>query len=145
MYRHTCLICLHDAATLWARFRGWKTWEDSKELHAVWLRPCRAVHTWGLARTLDICFLDQQDRPLRLLRGVQPGKIRTCRNARSVLEAPPGCLPDLDRFAPWRQALQRMRQGAACVWIDCEPGWPPFSTLGSQTWVRGVESPNTLR
>lgn len=141
----SCSICLHDAATLWARFRGWKAWADSNGLNAVWLRPCRAVHTWGLARDLDICFLDQQDRPVRLLRGVSPGTIRICRQARSVLEAPPGCLPEPEHFEPWRQALHRMRQGAACVWIDWESDRPECRLSGGQAWLRGAESPNTLR
>lgn len=121
---HACSVCLHDAATLWARFRGWKAWASCKGRHAVWLRPCRAVHTWGLSHDLDICFLDQHDRPLRVLRGVSPGKFRICRQACSVLEALPGCLPEPERFDPWRQALQRMRQGAECVWIEREPGKP---------------------
>jgi uncharacterized membrane protein (UPF0127 family) len=55
---------------------------------AVLLLPrCRSVHTFGMRYPLDLYWLNG-DRIVRIDRDVPPGRIRTCRRARSVLEVP---------------------------------------------------------
>ncbi len=104
-------LYLFDANTFWARWRGWKALPQNKSFAvAVWLRPCRAVHLWGMRQALDICFLDEGDQPLRFCPAVSPGAARWHGKARSVLEAPPGYLSGPERFAPWAMALQAVRK-----------------------------------
>lgn len=104
-------LYLFDASTFWTRWRGWKALPQSRDFAtAVWLRPCRAVHLWGMRQALDICFLDERDQPLRFCPAVSPGKARWHSKARSVLEAPVGCLAGPEQFMLWAAALQKIRQ-----------------------------------
>lgn len=104
-------LYLFDANTFWARWRGWKALPQNKSFAvAVWLRPCRAVHLWGMRQALDLCFLDEGDQPLRFCPAVLPGAARWHGKARSVLEATPGYLSGPEQFAPWAMALQAVRK-----------------------------------
>lgn len=147
------LLCLHDARHAWSRLRGWRALPRDGGLHGVWLRPCCAVHTWGLREPLDLCFLDRCDQALRFCPGVPVGTWRWCPQAYSVLEAPAGLLCGPEGFGPWRDALRQLRQGGGRVWVSLgeaddrlgpqhrtEPVIGPDQTVGL-----GVESPNTLR
>jgi uncharacterized membrane protein (UPF0127 family) len=49
---------------------------------------CHSVHTFGMRFALDLVFLDGQGRPLRVVRGVSPLRVVTCRGAAAVLEMP---------------------------------------------------------
>ncbi|UPL23001.1 hypothetical protein [Alcaligenes faecalis] len=112
-------LYLFDANTFWARWRGWKALPQNKSFAvAVWLRPCRAVHLWGMRQALDICFLDERDQPLRFCPAVPAGAIRWHRQARSVLEAPVTFLSGPEQFSPWAAALQEIRQTGGGVWLD---------------------------
>lgn len=112
-------LYLFDASTFWARWRGWKALPQNKGFAtAVWLRPCRAVHLWGMRQALDICFLDESDQPLRFCPAVSPGAVRWHRKARSVLEAPLSYLSGPEQFATWAAALQKIRQTGGGVWLD---------------------------
>src|SRR5690606_35790671 len=113
-------LYLFDAHTFWARWRGWKALPQNKGFAtAVWLRPCRAVHLWGVRQALDICFLDESDQPLRFCPAVSPRVVRWHRKARSVLEAPLGYLSGPELFSTWAAALQEIRQTGSGVWL----GW----------------------
>lgn len=104
-------LYVFDAHTFLARWRGWDALPKNKGFTtAVWLRPCRAVHLWGMRQALDICFLDENDQPLRFCPAVLPGAVRWHRRARSVLEAPVGYLSRPEQFYPWVAALQEIRQ-----------------------------------
>ncbi len=65
-----------------------------REAMAPLLIPrCRSVHTFGMRFALDLFWLDEWGRVLRVDRGVAPGRIRSCRAAVAVLEAPHGIMP----------------------------------------------------
>jgi uncharacterized protein len=49
---------------------------------------CRSVHTFGMRFAVDLVFLDQRGRPLRILRGLGPLRVCACRGAAAVLETP---------------------------------------------------------
>ena len=54
---------------------------------AVLLMPrCRSVHTFGMRFALDLVWLDRERRIVRIDRAVPPRRVRSCRQARSVLE-----------------------------------------------------------
>jgi uncharacterized membrane protein (UPF0127 family) len=49
---------------------------------------CRSVHTFGMRFALDLTFLDPDDQPLRVVRGVPAGRVLWCSRATAVLEQP---------------------------------------------------------
>jgi hypothetical protein len=44
---------------------------------------------------IDVAFLDERGRPLRVERSVRAGRMLVCRNAFAVIEAPAG---EIDRY-----------------------------------------------
>lgn len=84
---------VHVAATRRARRQGLAGLEASA-LHrdaALWLTPCRSVHTAGMRFPLDLVWLDARSRVLAVDPGVAPRRVRTRLRARSVLETHAGC------------------------------------------------------
>jgi uncharacterized protein len=51
---------------------------------------CRSVHTFGMRFALDVLFLDDQGRPIRLARSVPPGRVLREPRAAAVVETPAG-------------------------------------------------------
>jgi hypothetical protein len=78
-------VPIRDAATRRARLRGLLGHRDPPPF-ALRLTPCRSVHTFGMRFALDLHWLDAGGRPLRVDRGVRPGRVRVCRRARAVVE-----------------------------------------------------------
>ena len=54
---------------------------------ALEIPRCRSVHTFGMRFPLDLIWLDGERRVVRIDRAVPPWRVRSCRQARSVLEA----------------------------------------------------------
>jgi len=73
-----------EAVTFRARLRGLAGRADPG--HALLLRRCRAVHTFGMRFTLDLVWLDADGAAVRVDRAVAPRRLRCCRRARAVLE-----------------------------------------------------------
>ncbi len=57
---------------------------------ALLLPRCKSVHTFGMRFALDLIWLDGADRVVRQDTGVAPGRVRSCRFARAVVETPCG-------------------------------------------------------
>jgi uncharacterized protein len=53
---------------------------------ALEIPRCRSVHTFGMRFALDLVWLDGERRVVRIDRAVPPWRVRSCRQARSVLE-----------------------------------------------------------
>jgi uncharacterized protein len=53
---------------------------------ALEIPRCRSVHTFGMRFPLDLVWLDGSRRVVRVDRGVPPWRVRSCRQARSVVE-----------------------------------------------------------
>ena len=56
---------------------------------ALWLRPCRSVHTFGMRYPISVFFLDQQNTVVSYRLDVPPNRIVCCMRARSVCEMLP--------------------------------------------------------
>jgi uncharacterized protein len=67
---------------------------------ALWIAPCRAVHTCGMRYPIDVVFLDDRGLVVRLDAAVPPWRVVAHRDATSVLELRAG---ECDRL--------RIRQG----------------------------------
>ncbi len=50
----------------------------------------RSIHTLGMRFALDLVWLGDDGRVVRVDRGVRPWRVRGCRAARSVVELPSG-------------------------------------------------------
>ncbi|MBV6303277.1 DUF192 domain-containing protein [Candidimonas humi] len=81
---------LYVARSPWQRLLGMHAYAFPADGWALWLDPCRAVHTFGLARPIDLLFLDSRLRVSRRIDSLAPGRVAWCRAARSVLELPAG-------------------------------------------------------
>ena len=53
---------------------------------ALEIPRCRSVHTFGMRFRLDLVWLDAERRVVRIDRAVPPWRVRSCRQARAVLE-----------------------------------------------------------
>ena len=86
---------VHEARTFASRLLGLAFLRELPAGHALLIPDCRSVHTFGMRFEIDVAFLDQRGRPLRVERCVPPGRILTCRQAFAALETSAG---ELDRF-----------------------------------------------
>ena len=55
---------------------------------ALLIPNCRSVHTFGMRFPIDLFWLDEWGWPIRVDRAVGPWRLRACRQASAVLEAP---------------------------------------------------------
>lgn len=81
---------LINASTRRSRLIGLTGMSALAEDRALLLTRCRSIHTVGMAFALDLVWLDASGRPIRVDSGVPPWRMRTCRRARSVVEAAAG-------------------------------------------------------
>jgi uncharacterized membrane protein (UPF0127 family) len=57
---------------------------------AIYLRPCRSVHTLRMRFPIDVAFVDAEMCVVRIVRLVPHRMTRPCWRARGVVEAPAG-------------------------------------------------------
>jgi len=77
---------LRRAATAWQRLRGLLGGPPLARGEALWLDPCRAVHTAGMRYAIDVAFVDGRGRVVRVVRGLRPWRCAWCLRARSAVE-----------------------------------------------------------
>ncbi|WP_272474003.1 DUF192 domain-containing protein [Baekduia alba] len=82
-------VPIRTAATPLARLRG-LLGHRAPPPFALRLERCRCVHTVGMRFALDLVWLDADGAVVRVDRGVPPGRVRVCRQARAVVEVPVG-------------------------------------------------------
>jgi len=60
---------------------------------ALWIIPCRGVHTRGMTFPIDVLFLDRTLKVVAVEEDLHPGRMTAIRwKARTVLELPAGTL-----------------------------------------------------
>ena len=74
------------ARTRWQRLLGLAL--RRRPGHALLIPRCRSVHTFGMRFRLDLHWLDEHGRVLRIDRAVPPLRFRSCRAAAAVVEVP---------------------------------------------------------
>jgi uncharacterized membrane protein (UPF0127 family) len=93
-------LVVREARDLRARtlgLAGLRTIDPAVALH---LPRCRSVHTFGMRFALDLVWLDASGAIVRVDREVRPGRVRSCRRARSVVEVAAGAALDIERRLP---------------------------------------------
>jgi uncharacterized protein len=81
------------ADRFWQRTRGLLGRPRLANGEGLLIRPCKAIHTWGMAYPIDIAFLDSSGQVVASYEGVAPNR-RTSwhRGAECALELPAGAL-----------------------------------------------------
>lgn len=87
------------ARTSWQRLRGLLGGPPLPPGHALLLDRCRAIHTFGMRRAIDVVFVGDDGSVLELRRGLGAGRVAMCRRASAVLELSAG---EAWRLGLWR-------------------------------------------
>lgn len=75
------------ADNFFTRFKGLMFVKEIEDNYALHITPCNQIHMLNMRFALDVIYLDQNSRVVRVDENVQPGKIcKTVRNAKSVIE-----------------------------------------------------------
>ena len=84
---------IEKADSFRTRLKGLRGRAALPEGEALWIVPCRGVHTRGMAFPIDVVYLDPSLRILAVEENLPPGRIAPIRwRARTVLELPAGTL-----------------------------------------------------
>jgi uncharacterized protein len=76
------------ASSPWSRLRGFALRGRPPPGQALLFPRCRSVHTWGMRFALDLVWLNEHGRVVRVDRSVPPWRVRSCPRAAAVLEIP---------------------------------------------------------
>jgi len=93
IYHRASGQCLAEEVTLantfFKRLRGLMFRRRLAEAEALWLRPCNGVHTFWMLFSIDVIFLDQQLRIVKLVENMRPFRVTSPKFvASSVVEMP---------------------------------------------------------
>lgn len=84
---------LRPAHTHWTRLKGLLGTKSLDEGHGLWIKPCNQVHMFFMKYAIDLVFIDNNHRVVRLIEGLAPGKVSPkVKEAESVLELPVGTI-----------------------------------------------------
>ena len=77
------------ADSLFARMKGLLGVTFLAPGEGIWLRPCKAVHTFGMRFAIDVVVLDRNRSVLAVINGLKPNRATAIyRRASTVLELP---------------------------------------------------------
>ena len=103
------LLDAREADTFLARLFGLLALPRLGELDALVIRPCSAVHTFGMDYPIDVAFVDRDGTILKLA-SLGPRRGATCRGAHAAIELAAGTAARLS-LAPG-QRLVALEPGA---------------------------------
>jgi len=84
---------VRQAATFWSRLRGYIGRPEPRQGEGILFVPCKAIHTCWMSFSLDVLFLDEKGKVLKLVRAMAPWKFtRLVPGARYALEVPVGTI-----------------------------------------------------
>ena len=87
---------IHEARTFASRLLGLALLRELPSGHALLIPDCRSVHTFGMRFPIDVAFLDERGRTIRVERSVGARRVLVCRDAFAVIESPAG---EIQRYA----------------------------------------------
>lgn len=75
------------ADNFFTRFKGLMFVKEIDDNYALHIMPCNQIHMLNMRFALDVIYLSENGRVVKVDENVQPGKIcKTVRNAKSVIE-----------------------------------------------------------
>jgi hypothetical protein len=78
------------ATSMWSRFWGLLGRRSLANDEALLIDPCNSVHTFFMRFPIDVLFLDEDDRVLKITSELRPFRVAIGRGARRVLETAAG-------------------------------------------------------
>ena len=96
LYRNGIPILeLHQATNWLARLKGLFAYPPLSDSQGLLIRPCNAVHTFGMNYSIDVVFLARSGNILKLVQ-LESGSMAACRRAHVVVEMKQGTASRLD-------------------------------------------------
>jgi uncharacterized membrane protein (UPF0127 family) len=89
------LPTVRRADTLFEKTRGLLGRSSPKQGEGMFFPACRSIHTFGMAYSIDLVFLDRQGTIVSLFTHLKPFRLSLCRSAASALELAAG---EIDRL-----------------------------------------------
>ncbi len=81
------------ADTFVTRLVGWMVRTRHSTDQALWMLPCRAVHTLGMRVPIDVVFIDRGSRVVAMAPSLRPNRMTAFHlGAHSAVELPEGSL-----------------------------------------------------
>ena len=82
----THYLHIRHASTPWQRLIGLLGSPPLSEGHALWLSPCRAVHSMGMRHAIDVVFVNADNVVCAVQAPLRPWRAAVCLRASAVLE-----------------------------------------------------------
>jgi len=102
-------LSIRRAHGFWARARGLLGVRHLAASDALWLIPCRAVHTIGMRIAIDVVFLDARGKVLAVVTNLLPYRLAICWRAASALELAAGSINQPGSRARIERAVAQLR------------------------------------
>lgn len=84
---------VHVAHSLFARMKGLLGRQSLHAGEALWIKPCKGIHTFGMKFAIDAVFLDSANRVVAMISDLPPNRMsRIHARAASVIELRAGTL-----------------------------------------------------
>jgi uncharacterized membrane protein (UPF0127 family) len=84
-----------EAATIFMRMKGLLGRDSLPPGEALWLRPCKSVHTIGMKFPIDILFLGRDNRVVGVEENIPPNRFSAfVYKAAGALELPAGAISE---------------------------------------------------
>ncbi|MCX7781833.1 MAG: DUF192 domain-containing protein [Negativicutes bacterium] len=80
------------AATFGQRLKGLLGTRELPRGEALIIRPCRSVHTFGMNYPIDVIFAGADNKIIKTVSDLGPGRIAACFAGSYVIELPAGTL-----------------------------------------------------
>ena len=97
-------LFLVQADTFIARLLGLLGKRTIEPSHALWLKPCSGVHTFGMQFSIGVFFIDKHGVIVKTIAQLKPNRIALCWQAKSVVET---AAFEKDRTEEMKSALLR--------------------------------------
>lgn len=89
----TIVDSLKIADTFFTRFKGLMGTKELREGEGLLIKPCNGIHMFWMTYSLDIIFLDKDDKVVHLIEGIKPWKVSPIvEKSKMVLELPVGTI-----------------------------------------------------
>ena len=78
------------ADTFWQRLKGLLGTSSLPSGHGLIIKPCSSVHTFGMNYPIDVLFVDDHHRIIKVVENLMSGKISMASGSQYVVELPTG-------------------------------------------------------
>ena len=89
------IIIAHKAQvanTFFSRLKGLLGTKNLEAGRGLVIRSCSSIHTIGMQYALDVLFLDEKNKVLKIVLNLPPGRLSLCSHSSYVVELPAGVI-----------------------------------------------------